>query len=342
MSPNKTITINGRRYDAVTGLPVATGSAPKPAAKPVAKPIVKPAVKPAVAKKPAPATTRTAHASTDVHSNVQRSQTLHRRATKKPAVPAKPITRRPSVGRHMDFAKNPNVAKFAKHPVTKPPVARTAATASPDKPVIVHPTAKKAIEKTEARKTALQAAQKPLTSKEVKDAAIASALSAPKPIAAKKKASNKWVKPVVIIASIILALSLIIFAVYKFIPSISVSLASAQAGIEATYPEYTPDGFALSQPVTYSDGEVDLRFTSNSNDTYYTIKQSRSSWDSTAVLDNVVQPAAGESYKTTKERGLTIYTYENSAAWANNGILYQISSNAPISDEQIRRIATSL
>ena len=87
------------------------------------------------------------------------------------------------------------------------------------------------------------------------------------------------------------------------------SFASAQAGISASYPEFTPDGFSLHQPVTYSDGKVDLKFKSNSNDDYYTIAQTRSSWDSSAVLDNVVEPAAGANYITTKERGLTIYTY---------------------------------
>ena len=120
------------------------------------------------------------------------------------------------------------------------------------------------------------------------------------------------------------------------------SIAAAQAGIEASYPEYTPDGFSLSQPVTYSEGEVDLKFTSNSNDHYYTVSQARSSWDSSAVLDKVITPAAGANYVTTKERGLTIYTYDMSAAWVNGGILYQIDSNAPLSGDQIRRIATSL
>ena len=94
--------------------------------------------------------------------------------------------------------------------------------------------------------------------------------------------------------------------------------------------------------MTYSDGEVNLTFKSNSNDSAYAINQKRSSWDSSAVLDNVVTPAVGENYTTTKERGLTIYTYEKGAAWANAGILYTITGNASLSGDQIRRIATSL
>ena len=98
----------------------------------------------------------------------------------------------------------------------------------------------------------------------------------------------------------------------------------------------------MSQPVTFSDGEVTLRFTSNSGPGEYTIVQSRSSWDSSAVLDNVVKKSAGDNYVTTQERGLTIYSYENNATWVNGGILYTIESDAPLSGEQIRHIATSL
>ena len=94
--------------------------------------------------------------------------------------------------------------------------------------------------------------------------------------------------------------------------------------------------------MTFSDGQVTLKFASNSNDNYYTVDQVRSSWDSSAVLDNVVTPEAGANYVTTKERGLTIYTFESSAAWVNGGILYQIDSKAPLTGDQIRRIATSL
>jgi hypothetical protein len=131
---------------------------------------------------------------------------------------------------------------------------------------------------------------------------------------------------------------------YVNIPSLSVGFASAQAGIKATYPEYRPDGYKLHQPVTYKDGEVTLEFKSTTTDKGYTIVQTRSSWDSSAVLDNVVRKATGDNYITTQERGLTIYSYNESsnAVWVNGGILYTITSTAPLSGEQIRHIATSL
>lgn len=371
MAPHKTITINGRLYDAVTGLPVeaeksapkAPTPAPRPAPKPVApakpkvprpagtprpdvirtvapKVVAKPAVKPEP-KKAAPATPRSKTAAEAVHSTVQRSQTLNRRAAKKPAVPNRPITRRKAPGRLMDVAKSSNITRFAAHPVTSTPAAKPATPEKPDKPAQMHPVVHRALQRTTAKKPAVS--PKPASAKEVKDAAIAKALAAPtKKATPHKKSNKKHVRRLVItIASIVVFLAAVLVA-YFMLPSISVSIASARAGISASYPEYTPDGYSLSQPVKFEEGQVALKFASNSNDNFYTITQTRSSWDSSAVLDNVVTPTAGADYVTTKERGLTIYSFESAAVWVNGGILYKIDSKAPLSGDQIRKIATSL
>jgi len=350
MPNNKTITINGRAYDAVTGLPiservydqvsrVANTKPTKKAEEPKVKEVVQ--EKPVEKKKSSPAVKRdSAAAATAVHSQTQRSQTLLRRATKKPAAPAK----RPTTGRHMDMARSTKVSKFAPHPVVTPVAAPATPKVAPkpDKPAQVHPVAAKAVARVAAAKPV---AVKPATSKEVKDAAITKAMTTPKTKAAKqKKEVNKLHRRLLIGAGILLALALTIYAVYRFVPAVSVSLASAQAGVEASYPEFVPDGYSLDHPVTYSEGEVALKFKQNGNkDNNYTITQTRSSWDSSAILDNIVRPDAGENYITTKERGLTVYSYGNNAAWVNGGVMYVISSSsAPLSGEQIRHIATSL
>lgn len=338
MAARKTITINGRLYDALTGLPVAEASKPTQEAAP--KAALKTASKAPTAKAtPKPAASRTQTASHAVHGTVQKSKTLMRRATKKPVAPQKIVRRAPSASaRHMDIARSASVSKFAPHPVVKPAAAKQPRTlVSPDAPAQSHPTAARAL--TKSRSKAMPA--KKQTTKQVKEAEIAKAIATPK-AKVTKKPLNKWVKRTLIVASIALTLILILLAVYKFVPSISVSIAAAQAGIEARYPDYTPDGYALHQPVTYKDGEVSLEFKSNSNESAYMITQKRSSWDSSAVLDSIVKPAAGENYTTTKERGLTIYTYDKGAAWVNGGILYTINGDAPLSGDQIRRLATSL
>jgi hypothetical protein len=129
---------------------------------------------------------------------------------------------------------------------------------------------------------------------------------------------------------------------YLNMPALSVRVAAAQAGINASYPDYHPDGYALNGPVTYGDGRVAMNFKANGGNQEFTVSQSKSSWDSEAVLDDYVSPRAGSSYIPYTERGLTIYTYNNNAAWVNGGILYTVEGNAPLSSEQLRKIATSL
>lgn len=415
MAPHKTITVNGRSYDAVTGLPIdteikAVPPAPKPVSKPTVKPVAKnevkavaakPAPKPTVARpvldmKKQPATPRMKQAAKDVHSGPQRSQTLNRRATKKPVPTPRPITKRTTPGKHMDIARSAAVSKFGKTPAVSAPVAPVppkqaapAATVKPEAPrsTVVAPVAKKAPAKPVSRKLKKETAAKiaavksgkpvsdapakrhpamqralqrnaakktapvatksvtSVTAKQEKDSAINKALSAPvkKQAAPKKRGKqNKSLRKALLITAGVVVFVFALVAAYRFIPNISVSIASNQAGIEASYPEFTPDGYSLTQPVTYSEGTVVLNFHSNSNKNNYTITQTRSSWDSSAVLDKIVTPEVENNYVTTKERGLTIYTFKSKAVWVNAGILYTIESNAELSGDQIRRIATSL
>lgn len=316
MQANKTVTINGRAYDAVTGLPIQQKEAP--------------AIKPS---KPTSTTTKRAtHVpAASVHTTTQRSRTLNRRATKKPATTAK----RPQTGRHMDISRSKSISRFAPHPV-----AAIKKPSTPDMPARLHPTAARALARTTPP-------SKPTTksSKQIKDDAISAALSTPTKKPIKHKGFKwQWSRRFTIITAIFVLLVIGATVTYSNLPVLSVGFAAARSGIDATYPEYRPDGYSLSQPVTFRDGEVSLTFRSNSSDRGYSITQTRSSWDSTAVLDNIVLKNAGDDYTTTQEKGLVIYTYDDNtiATWVNGGILYEIKTTAPLSGEQIRRIATSL
>jgi len=319
MQANNTVTINGRLYDAVTGLPITTS------AKTTEKP-----VSPALVKKRAAEV-----ASQSIHAQPQRSQTLHRRAAKKQV---STIAKRPKAGQRMDISRSSKVARFAPHPVA---AAIKKEVATPDIAHKPHPVAARAQARTAAKVVAAPVAKTP---KQVKDAAIAAALAKPtvKPPKKKRSLRLKWSRRFTIITAVFAVLIVGAYLTYVNIPSISVGFAASQAGVDATYPQYKPDGYRLSQPVTYSDGTVVLQFKSNSDESQYSVTQTRSSWDSSAVLENIVKKAAGDNYVTTQESGLTIYSYNDDATWVNGGILYTIESNAPLSGEQIRHIATSL
>lgn len=311
MSGNKTVRINNRLYDAVTGLPLDDEAV-----------VEAPETKQHVA---TPATA--------VHTSTQRSKTLNRRAIKKPGVVAK----RPQPGKHMDIARSGSIKRFAPHPVTaKPQVAQTI----PDKPATMHPMTAKVT----ATKTKI-ASHAPATTKQIKDAAISQALATPKPKkTAKEKKSFSWTRRKIVVLALLIFLVGAALVTYLNLPNLSVAFASSRAGISASYPQYVPDGYGLKQPVSFKEGEVILTFASRGGAGDYTITQSRSSWDSSAVLENVVRKAAGDNYIINQEGGLTIYTYDSNsgAAWVNAGILYTIASDAPLSTDQMRRIATSL
>ena len=309
----KTITINGRKYDAHTGLPADEPASPKSASTPH------------IASR-----AHTPHSK--VHASAQKSHTLNRRVVKKDIAPAQ--VRTPAQKSHM-------ISKFAKPPGGyKHPVAPATRDIAPQ----AHPLVTKATAQQQAHQRRTVATLQP--SHVIKKQAIAEAI---------EKAPSKHEKNDVTpkkhskfsrfasIASASLALLLLGgYFTYLNMPSLSVRVAAAHAGLDASYPEYKPDGYRLNGPVAYTEGQVSMKFAANAGPQAYSIDQSKSNWDSSAVLDNYVKKKAGENYITYNERGLTIYTFDGNAAWVNSGILYTISGDAPLSSDQIRRIATSM
>lgn len=324
MEGHNTVRINNRLYDAATGMPLEEAPATKIVESVEEKVTVKPVIKKSI---PVNGTL-----ATDIHTTQQRSKTLHRRATKKPG----PVPR-PQAGKHMDVTRSQSVSRFAK---TIQPASEAAEPETPDAPATIHPAVKHALAQVAHPQPVISA-----TPQQIKNAAIEAALApSANPVAPKelKRRSRLLNKRTAIIVTVLVAFLVLAGAAYANLPTLSVSVAASQAGITASYPKYIPDGYSLSQPVTFKEGEVALTFKSNAGVGEYTIAQTRSSWNSTAVLDNVVREAAGEDYVTNQERGLTIYSYNGNAAWVNAGILYTIDSSAPLSSDQIRRIATSL
>lgn len=368
MSKQKTVVINGREYDIATGLPVgdASGRVTRQSLRST-QPTVAPTKKAA----------HSVHPATAIHNKTQRSRTLNRKFVKKAhshnatatqAVPqAQPITVKatPAIkhhpGRRIDgmrtsapapgssarmnlatakqnIAKRKNLQPVAAAPiVTLQKPTQTAAEPAP----IVHPAVARAHAVQSQRKTPV--VQKVPSASVLKQAAINEAMdSAPKPSAKQHKAQSRRSK----LLSFVSAFSaLILFAgylTYLNVPNLSVRVAAAQAGIDASYPSYQPDGYRLNGPVAYSDGEVRMKFAANTGSNAFTLSQARSSWDSNALLENYVKDKSDGDYITSQERGITVYTYSGKAAWVSGGILYTIDGDAPLSPEQIRKIATSV
>lgn len=339
-----TVSVNGTVYDSRTGKPIRQERQAHASA------------------------TRTAQS---VHAQPQRSKTLNRRYVKRDPT----VTSATRVLTSAAPARQVNAAstKHATHTITRhrAPIAPrkdhtpSAAIAKFAKPATaqhhqkIHPSADikptpHALEHAAAKKVRLEQAQKqqqieraPKPSQVIKNESIHHAMANSTPKHHKKEVRAKKQRSkagrLMSVASASLAIVLLGgYLTYLNMPSLSTRVAAAQAGIDASYPSYQPSGYSLSGPVAYSQGSVTMKFAANAGPASYTLTQQDSTWDSSAVLENAVEPEAQNNYTTTAASGLTIYTYNGKSVWVNNGILYTVTGDAPLSHEQIRNIATSL
>lgn len=321
MKNDKIIIINGREYYRDSGLPVKAASDTQ-------KPIPK-----------------TAPKIKAVHSVAQRTHSMHSRTTMLRGGSTKTTNQRN--GHAMDIARSKSISRFAPRATsaaTKPSIRTKKINDKPDKP-IKHPMAAKVERLRQEKNVSIKKHIIDKSTKQIKNEAIQEAMDKassndkpPKTSFIKRR--SKYLNLLTVGVLLIVALG---YLVYLNLPNISVTIASAQAGINASYPEYLPDGYGMDGPVSYTDGEVSIKFRANGGQTGFTIKQSRSSWDSSAVKMQIDKESNGETTET-KEKGRTIYTYDDNtkAAWVNGGILYTISGDAKLSGEQIRHIATGL
>jgi hypothetical protein len=309
----KIVTIGGRQYDALTGLALDETNQSRP---PISD------VKPSVI-----------HHSQKIHHSLQKSQTLNRKVVKKEPAYQHKVTHH---GQH-------RITRFA--PIT--PVAQStqihhnvANIAPQPHPLVQHAHRKMDISTKQIHPITPKSAQV------IKQEAIHQALNQPSVLhtAVTKNHTKRSKGPrFASLASAGFALLLLGgYFTYINMPNLSVRVAAVQAGINASYPSYKPDGYSLAGPVAYNDGEVELKFASNAGPQKFTITQMRSTWDSTAVKENYINSAWGGDYTTFAEHGLTVYIHDSDAVWVNGGIRYTISGDAPLSSSQIRSIASSL
>lgn len=331
MSTKHTISINGQIYDATTGLPVAAQKQTSTSDAALAQ------TKEAVAKQPHHVEvhrepTRPSHS---IHRHTQKSMTLKRGHLAAPkSQTSTSAQKRREPGR---VARSQMISHFASHPkpLPKHPHVRMIND--------IGPVARQAITTPSTRER--------LPSREVKERLLATAGAAidRKLVAepAKRSKTNrvpflKRLKRRHLATAGAAALLLFGYVAYLNMPSLSVRIAAMQSGVHAKYPDYNPDGYSFAGPVAYQPGEVEIRFKSNGGGEGYTIREKNSDWNSVAVLDNLVSKSSGKDYEVSSTSGITIYTYGTNAAWTNGGVLYTIDSKAPLSNDQLLRIAASM
>ena len=349
------ITINGSRYDAVTGLPVNDSDLVKSTPR-VAKPVasrghamsdvgfvsahqrsmqkatisqqaVPVPAKPAIARQPA----NSAYANHAVHQ--QASKTLRRSGLQKPAIAIKKAT--PAVS-----TRSAHIAKFNAPSFHKPATPRVApvtkaqlqSKAAPKVQVVTATPAKTLGTKNQQLKNAL-------IKQSLRDVDTIAHLDKKKGLKAKLHAKHpRFGSALAGIAAVVMLGG---YLTYINMPGLSMKIAATRANVAATYPSYNPSGYSFNGPVAFSSGEVKVKFKSNTNAYAYTVTEKSSPWDSQALLDNYVAPKNND-YITLQESGLTIYLHDNKASWVNGGVLYSVDyESAPLSSDQIQKIASS-
>lgn len=306
MKDKQIITINGVRYDTHTGARLDTP--PRPQHTP---PL------------------RSAIASTTVHNKTARSQTLSRQHIQAPP-------KKPAVSKSATIQRSPMVRKFADIAAPAQTHLSPNTATTPDIRPTTHPI------QPQAKQSNTPAVQK--SPEVVKRQAIAVALSCTAPQQPAKYTSFFARHPRVFSVSgaLVAIVALAGYFTYVNLPNISVQFAGMQAGIHAAYPSYQPSGYGLHEPVEYDKGQVKMKFSANVGSQNYTLTQVKSGWDSSALLQNYVMSVSNGSYNTYNDGGLTIYTYGSNAAWVSGGILHTIQGDAPLSSDQVRKIATSM
>ncbi len=306
MSKQQTVEINGALYDAQSGEPLQPTETSS--------------------------TTKGAHASS-VHARTSRSHTLSRKHV---------VTEHAAqLPRPAKVKRSPHISKFAHEPQAVAAHKRTFHDIGP----VRHPIVAKATNHAPLHPIAKTATPKaaPAPARHLKEQAIERALENAQPVSRAQHKTSQGRGRMFNIATASLAILLLAgYLTYLNMPGFSVRMAAIQAGIDATYPEYRPSGYRLDGPVAYKDGEVAIHFASNAGPQKFALNQAKSTWDSSALLTNYVEPAAGTDYETYSDGGLTVYTYGNNAAWVNGGILYTIQGNTLLSNDQILGMATSL
>lgn len=334
------IEINGKLFDAKTGMLLSNMPVVNPVSKPT--PSIDGIAAPKTVRQPRPHKERP-QPTNRKHHGPQRSQTLMRHAVKKPVANNKP----------------PEVHSFKK-PVTDRDIRASQATKSPfinhygtphqtltrrSAPLSVKPapeaqTSVKPVAH-HAPKTHSVPAQAAPTSKSEELFTKALDKQDAKPKVKTKKQRSKSAKVLRWGSGVAAVLLLAGFIAYMNVANINVKYASSRAGFAAAMPAYQPSGYSFQGPVSYKPGQVAINFKSNTDERSYKVTQEVSSWTSQSLQENYLT-ARNKTFQTLQEGGRTVFMYDNgNATWVNGGVWYQVESNS-LSSDQLLKIASSL
>ena len=321
--------------------------------------------------KPHPAKTKAAKPKTQVKHiaahQPEHAKTLMRSAVSKPNIQKKPIIKTQAPAEVMvkpahaivpklsathidprrlahakDTQQSETIQKFTPAQRQSTPMPRAQVASAPVRARAAQPARPHAAPQHVAVKTSAPVSKPIQKEEDIFEKALARATSheQPKPARALKKQRNHR-RLVNVLAGFAAVLVIGGFVAYLNAPNIELRIASIRAGFHAALPAYQPVGYAMNRNVQLHNNQVTISFHSD-NGSSFKLTQQPSNWDSSTLYDNVVA-ATNKSHQTIESNGRTIYLFgDTNAAWVNNGVLYQISGQAELSNSQISQLAASI
>ncbi len=352
MNTNNVIEINGRKYDAVSGMPLDGKPAKKASAKKApAKKAAKPAAVKAKSAKPNKARARAVAPAASTH-RPQGAKTLMRHAVRKPVITATK-SKTSSRIRASKLAKPPLATVARKASVHKIDVDRLQHATRISQSHLIHhfsdlpltdyiapsqpvsePTPVAAVE--EVAESPRLGRTEALLAHAIKHANSHEQPHHPvKHRRTAKKARN------LAAASLVVAL-LIAFVFDQNLASMRLHHAAAKAGFAAQLPGYKPAGFSLGA-FTSGPGSVAIHFRSNANDgRNFAINEAPTNWTTQALYENYVINC-DQNYAPIFNNGHTIYVDgAGNATWVSGKIWYRVSNQGALSTHQFDQLADSV
>lgn len=346
------ITLNGNRYDAVTGH-LIDSRPQKPVSKPVTSSSVEGFVSNNLPKKPI--TKRSSH---NISRPTHKSKTLMRRVVNKPTIKKLDSNLKSKPTIQKSISTNPSRELRAKSTNRSTLVSRfgnkvsSSSTKYSNIPIAKAPKVhaeKKEIDINVAKNNSGNPAANSTKNSNLVQNALKNAQSYNSIKTKKLKKSHKLakklrVKPGFLNVSMFVLAGLLLAGYFSYnnVPNLAMKVASNRSGINGNVPEYQASGFSFKGPIQYKTGEIKLSYSSNSDKRSYEIIQRNSEWNSDALLSNHVA-VNGRTYQILQEKGKTIYIYDgDNASWIENGVWYEINGGEALSANQVIKIANSL
>lgn len=233
-----------------------------------------------------------------------------------------------------------STAKPASKIAAKKPIARPAASRPTVKPTAKRPVARPA-SRTTAHPTATSLDQDQALRRALRSVAAMDDEPEARPAKSPVRRKGNVRRFALAFVCAVVCVGAVTYFVSTSIPDISVRVAAMQTGVEASYPSYVPRDYSL-KGISSESGKIIITFEGPEHASF-TLTEEKSSWDSTTLLRNYVEPTWKGNYTSTHEQGITIYVSGSNAAWVNGGVLYKINSTgANLTNKQLRNIVTSM